>query len=68
MKYDELKNKTVADLKDNENDLRVELFQLRLKHSTGQLEKKSQLSQVRKNIARLRTKINELSSAKKIKK
>lgn len=60
MKYEELKTKTLDDLKANEKELRAELFQLRLKHSTSQLEKKSNLRLVRKNIARIRTKINEL--------
>lgn len=61
MKYKELKTKTVEDLKVDEKGLRAELFQLRLKHSTSQLEKKSNLCLVRRNIARIRTKMSELA-------
>lgn len=52
------------ELKDDElvtrlDDTRKELFNLRFRHATGQLDNSSRLGQVRKDVARLATLIRE---------
>jgi large subunit ribosomal protein L29 len=54
----------VRDLDVEELELRLaqtrrELFNLRFQHATGQLENTGQLKEVRKNIARLLTALNQ---------
>ena len=44
---------------------RRELFNLRFQHATGQLENTGQLKEVRKNIARLLTVLNQKKQGKK---
>ena len=51
----ELKNKTLDQLKLELTSARRELFELRLKNATNQLENTSKIRQVRKNIARIET-------------
>lgn len=65
MKYNEITNKDKKDLIKMDHDLRQELFQLRLKSRTSQLEKKSEVIKTRKTIARVQTKLSELARATK---
>ena len=51
----ELKNKTLDQLKLELSSARKELFELRLKNATNQLENTSRIRQVRRNIARIET-------------
>ena len=51
----ELKNKTLEQLALELTQAKKELFELRLKNATNQLENTSQIRQVRKNIARINT-------------
>ncbi len=51
----ELKNKSLDQLKLELTSAKKELFELRLKNATNQLENTSQIRQVRKNIARIET-------------
>ncbi len=60
MKFAELKDKTVAELAAQSRDLRQELFNLRLQKATAQLEKPSRLRILRKDIARVETRITQL--------
>ena len=55
MKAAELKEKTDKELGDLENELRDELFRLRMKHFTGQLQRVTDLKERRRDIARIRT-------------
>ncbi|MGI6392903.1 MAG: 50S ribosomal protein L29 [Candidatus Izemoplasmatales bacterium] len=50
-----------AILKEIEN-LKKEMFDLRFKHATGQLENTARLSTVRKTIARMKTILSERAS------
>ena len=59
MKASELRDQTVDELKDKERDLAEQLFALRLQKVTGQLEKPSRVRQVRKDLARVMTVLNE---------
>ena len=51
----ELKNKTLEQLAIELSSAKKELFELRLKNATNQLENTSRIRQVRKNIARIET-------------
>ena len=55
MKAADLRKLSVEDLKKNLEESRQELFNLRFKHATGQLEKVSEIPVGRRNIARILT-------------
>lgn len=55
----EIRNLGVEDLEQRVADTRRELFNLRLQNATGQLENTGQLKEVRRNIARLLTVLNQ---------
>ena len=59
MKAAELKEKSVEELNAELLNLLREQFNLRMQHSTGQLEKTDQLKKVRRNIARVKTILTE---------
>lgn len=59
MKPTEIREKSDAELKELAAATREELFRLRMKLHTGQLEKPTQLKQVRKDIARIETILRE---------
>lgn len=55
----EYKEKSVEELNAELINLLREQFNLRMQHSTGQLEKTDQLKTVRRNIARVKTILTE---------
>jgi len=55
MKPEELRNKTVEELNAAVTDLNQELFNLKFQLHTGHLENTSRIPQVRKEIARIKT-------------
>jgi large subunit ribosomal protein L29 len=55
MKANELRNLTTAEIEQNINSLKEELFNLRFQLATGQLENTARIKQVRKDIARAKT-------------
>ena len=55
MKAREFQELSSEELKIKEGELREELFNLRFRHSTGQLENTARLKQVKKDIARIAT-------------
>ena len=59
MKATELRQKTVEELEALSKESRENLFQLRFKHYTGQLEKTAEMRAVRRDIARIETIIRE---------
>ncbi|MDO6567784.1 50S ribosomal protein L29 [Alteromonas sp. 1_MG-2023] len=63
MKATELKEKSVEELNAELINLLREQFNLRMQHSTGQLEKTDQLRTVRRNIARVKTILTEKADA-----
>ena len=63
MKASDLREQTVEELLDKERDLAEQLFALRLQKVTGQLEKPSRVSAVRKDMARVLTVLAEKQSA-----
>jgi large subunit ribosomal protein L29 len=60
MKFTDLKDMTATELLTKSRDLRQEMFNLRLQQASGQLEKPSRLRVLRKNVARIETRLSEL--------
>ncbi len=55
MKAEEVRGLSADQLKDKLADLKKEQFNLRFQKATGQLEKSSRITEVRKDIARVKT-------------
>ncbi|MBF0103704.1 MAG: 50S ribosomal protein L29 [Deltaproteobacteria bacterium] len=64
MKYEEIKNSSKDELIRKNGDLRAELFGLHVKNKTAQLENKSRIRLVRRDIARVQTRLTKLSDGK----
>ncbi|EMF9531215.1 50S ribosomal protein L29 [Campylobacter jejuni] len=60
MKYNEIKDKTAAELATMLKEKKVLLFTLKQKLKTMQLTNPKEISQVKKDIARINTAINAL--------
>jgi large subunit ribosomal protein L29 len=60
MKMSELKDFTQSELTARSRDLRQELFNLRLQKASAQLEKPARLRLLRRDIARIETRISQL--------
>lgn len=59
MKYNEIKKKTKDELIDLLKNLKKESYNLRFQKKSGQLEKTGRMDQVKKDIARIKTKMND---------
>jgi large subunit ribosomal protein L29 len=55
MKVKELRDLSIDELRQKNQDLDEELFRLKIRHSSGQLDSPSTLGQTRKSIARIKT-------------
>ncbi len=64
MKAAELRNKSVEELETELMDLRKEQFNLRMQRGAEQLANTAQFKTVRKDIARIKTVLNEKAGAK----
>ncbi len=60
MKFSELKDMTLVELSAKGRDMRHEIFNLRRLQAGAQLEKSSRLRDLRKDVARIETRISEL--------
>jgi large subunit ribosomal protein L29 len=60
MKMSEIKDLTMPELSAKSRDLRQEIFNLRLQQASSQLEKPARLRLLRRDIARLETRISQL--------
>jgi len=65
MKSKELKGLTEEELKAKEEELNRELFNLRFRHASGQLENTARLRQARKALARVKTFLRQNQLAQK---
>jgi len=67
MKYSDskIKDATLVELSALSRDLRHEMFTLRLQQASAQLEKPARLRVLRKDIARIETRISELRNKAK---
>jgi len=54
MKTSELREKSIAELNQELQDLKNELFKLRFQHATNQLDNPMKLKSVKKDIARVK--------------
>jgi large subunit ribosomal protein L29 len=61
MKMKDLKDLTATELRAKSRDLRQELFNLRLQQASAQLEKTARLHTLRRDIARVETRISQLA-------
>ncbi len=57
MKADEIRDMSDSDLESKLKESRVELFNLRFQHATGQLDNPGRIGAVKKDIARLHTEV-----------
>ncbi len=62
-KTKELKDMTGAELQEQLDDAKKELFNLRLQQVSGQLENPLQIRAVRRSIARIKTIMNQAATA-----
>ena len=60
MKAAEIKDKTKVELHAQSRELRLELFNLKLQRATSQLEKPIRLRELRRDIARVETRLSQL--------
>jgi large subunit ribosomal protein L29 len=60
MKMPDLKDMTLVELAAKGRDLRQELFNLRLQQASAQLEKPGRLRSLRKDVARIETRMSQL--------
>lgn len=58
-KANTLRDKSVDELNNRERDLSEQLFKLRFQRATGRMENPSKMREVRKEIARIKTLLNE---------
>ena len=65
MKASEIRDQDLGEKERKLVELKEELFNLRFQHSSGQLENPSRIKQTRREIARIKTVINESSINKK---
>ncbi len=65
MKMSEIKDLTAVELAAKGRDLRQEIFNLRLQQASSQLEKPARLRVLRRDIARLETRISQLRLSQK---
>ena len=63
MKATEVRDMTIDELKDKLLQLKKEQFNLRFQKASGQLEKTARVSEVRRDIARIKTILGEKSRA-----
>jgi len=59
MKAQELRSKTPDQLRDELVSLKKEAFNLRFRQATGQLENTARMNAVRKDVARIKTVLNQ---------
>jgi large subunit ribosomal protein L29 len=63
MKVSEIRELTLDELKQREQDVSEELFNLKFQRATAQLENKMRVRQVRRDLARIKTIIKEKQTA-----
>ncbi len=64
MKMSEVKELSEVELEAKGRDMRVELFNLRIQKTTAQLEKPHRVKQIRRDVARMETRLTELRQKK----
>lgn len=62
MKMSEIKDLTLVELAAKGRDLRQEMFNMRLQQASSQLEKPARLRTLRRDIARIETRMSQLQN------
>ncbi len=65
MKINEIRKMTTEEMKKKIEELKVELFDLRMKQATGNLDKTHKINELRKTVARIKTVLNEKDGSEK---
>lgn len=65
MKTSEIRKMSVEEINKKIVELKTELFDLRMKQATGNLDKPHKINELRKTIARLKTVLNEKDGSEK---
>ena len=65
MKASEIRKMSTDEINKKIVELKAELFDLRMRQATGNLDKPHKLNVLRKDIARLKTVLNELDGSEK---
>ena len=60
MKMSEIKDLTLTELSAKGRDLRQEIFNLRLQQASSRLEKPAKLREIRRDIARIETRMSQV--------
>ena len=63
MKASEMRDLSVEELGTKSRELRAELFNVKIKKTTGQLENTARVRQVRRDIARIKTVLHAMRQA-----
>ena len=63
MKIAELRDKSADELHTRERELNEQLFKLRFQRATGRIENPNKIREVKREIARIKTLLNEQSRA-----
>jgi large subunit ribosomal protein L29 len=65
MRAKQIRATTVEETETKLKDLTIELFNLRFQHATGQLENSMKIPQTKRDIARVKTVLNEKKESRK---
>ena len=65
MKTSEIRKMSKEDINKKITEIKTELFDLRMKQATGNLDKPHRINALRKDVARLKTVLNELEEKEK---
>jgi len=64
MKASEIRKMSTEDINKEINKIKTELFEMRMKQATGNLDKPHKINELRKTIARLKTVQTEMGESK----
>jgi large subunit ribosomal protein L29 len=63
MKFDEMKNLTISELYQKTVDLKKEAMNMRILNASGQQTNMNRMRGIRKDVARIKTRINQLKQS-----
>jgi len=63
MKFDEMKNLTISELYQKAVDLKKEAMNMRIINASGQQTNMNRMRDIRKDVARIKTRINQLKQS-----
>ncbi|MDP3371854.1 MAG: 50S ribosomal protein L29 [Candidatus Paracaedibacteraceae bacterium] len=63
MKFDTIKNLTISELYQNAIDLKKEAMNMRILSASGQQTNMNRMRDIRKDVARIKTRINQLKKS-----